>query len=168
MSHTCGRFQLLLCRNSFHKTYHGCCLFGAESGAQHNLRKDSESFALSNEPKITVIIDCVPFDYHYCLFSCSVVSDSFATPWTAACQAPLPMGFPSQEHWSGLPFPSPGDLPDLGIEPVSPALAGGEAWSIFCICSWHWLAQPIEGLQWICTPGGPYICCLQSPLWYDV
>ena len=35
------------------------------------------------------------------------------------------MGFPRQEYWSGLPFPSPGDLPDPGIDPVSPALAGG-------------------------------------------
>ena len=47
------------------------------------------------------------------------------TPWTVAHQAPLSMGFPGQEYWSGLPFPSPGDLPDLGIKPVSPALAGG-------------------------------------------
>ena len=39
-------------------------------------------------------------------------------------QAPLSMGFPRQEYWSGLPFPPPGDLPDPGIEPVSPALAG--------------------------------------------
>ena len=38
---------------------------------------------------------------------------------------PLSMGFPRQEYWSGLPFPSPGDLPDPGIDPVSPALAGG-------------------------------------------
>ena len=44
---------------------------------------------------------------------------------TVACQAPLSMGFPRQEYWSGLPFPSPGDLPDPGIEPESPALAGG-------------------------------------------
>ena len=50
--------------------------------------------------------------------------DSFETTWTAACQAPLSMGFPRQEYWNGLPFPSPGDLPDPGIEPVSPALAG--------------------------------------------
>ena len=41
-----------------------------------------------------------------------------------ACQAPLSMGFSRQEYWSGVPFPSPGDLPDPGIEPVSPALAG--------------------------------------------
>ena len=45
----------------------------------------------------------------------------FATPWTVAYQAPLSMGFSRQEYWSGLPFPSPGDLPDLGIEPGSPA-----------------------------------------------
>ena len=55
--------------------------------------------------------------------ACSVVSDS-VTPWTAAHQAPLSMGFSRQEHWSVLPFPSPGDFPNPGIEPVSPALAG--------------------------------------------
>ena len=49
----------------------------------------------------------------------------FATPWTVARQAPLSMGFPRQEYWSGLPFLSPEDLPNPGIEPVSPALAGG-------------------------------------------
>ena len=47
-----------------------------------------------------------------------------ATPWTVACQAPLSMGFPRQEHWSGLPFPSRGDIPNPGWEPTSPALAG--------------------------------------------
>ena len=50
--------------------------------------------------------------------------DSFMTPWTVACQAPLSVGFPRQELWSRLPFPSPGDLPDTGIEPVSFALSG--------------------------------------------
>ena len=51
----------------------------------------------------------------------------FATPWTVAHQASLSMGFSRQEYWSGLPFPSPGDLPNPGIEYkslVSPALAG--------------------------------------------
>ena len=48
----------------------------------------------------------------------------FATPWTVALQVPLTMGFSRQEYWSGLPFPSPGDLPGPGIEPVSPVLAG--------------------------------------------
>ena len=45
-----------------------------------------------------------------------------ATPWTVACQAPLSVGFSRQEYWNGLPFPSPGDLPDLGIKPESHAL----------------------------------------------
>ena len=46
----------------------------------------------------------------------------FVTPWTVAYQAPPSMGFSRQECWSGLPFPSPGDLPNPGIEPWSPAL----------------------------------------------
>ena len=54
--------------------------------------------------------------------SCSVVSASFVTSWTVAHQAPLSMGLSKQQYWSGLPFPSPGDLPDPGIEPTSPAL----------------------------------------------
>jgi len=44
------------------------------------------------------------------------------TPWTVAHQAPLSIGFSRQEHWSGLPFPSSGDLPDPGIKLMSPAL----------------------------------------------
>ena len=52
----------------------------------------------------------------------------FVTLWTVACQAFLSMGFPRQDYWNGLPFPSPGDLPDPGMElesPESPSLAGG-------------------------------------------
>ena len=52
------------------------------------------------------------------------MSDSFVTPWTVVHQAPLSMGFPRQEYWSGLPFPSLEDLPDPGIQPSSPALGG--------------------------------------------
>ena len=47
---------------------------------------------------------------------------TLATPWTIACQTPLSMKFSRREYWSGLPFPSPGDLPDPGIKPRSPAL----------------------------------------------
>ena len=47
---------------------------------------------------------------------------TLAIPWTVAYQAPLSMGFSRQEYWSGLPFPSPGDLPNPGIKPRSPAL----------------------------------------------
>ena len=62
-----------------------------------------------------------------CVPGCSVVSNS-AIPWTIAHQAPLSMGFPRQEYWSGSPFPSPEDLPDSEIESASlasPVLAGG-------------------------------------------
>ena len=71
----------------------------------------------------------------------------FETPWTAAHQAPLSMRFPRQEHWSGWPFPPPGDLPNPGMEPGSPASRvhslpseppGGSEWSGANpgLCSW--------------------------------
>ena len=65
----------------------------------------------------------------YCavLCVCSVVSDSFETSWRVAHQASLSMEFLRQEYWRGLPFPTPGDLPNPGIKPkplVSPALGG--------------------------------------------
>ena len=62
------------------------------------------------------------------MLSCFSCVQLFVTLWTVACQAPLPMGFSRQEYWSGLPFPSPGDIPDTGIKPgslASPALAVG-------------------------------------------
>ena len=65
--------------------------------------------------------------FYWCLVSqhsCSVISNSLATPWTVAHQAPLSMGYPRQERQSGLPFPSPGDLPDPGIVPAFPVWAG--------------------------------------------
>ena len=70
----------------------------------------------------------------YCLLWCLWVSEwvkslsrvwLFATPWTVAHQALPPMGFSRQGYWSGLPFPSPGELPDPGIEPRFPALQAG-------------------------------------------
>ena len=57
------------------------------------------------------------------LFSRSVASDSFVTLWSVAREAPLSVECFRQEYWSGLPFPSPGDLPDSGIRSTSPALA---------------------------------------------
>ena len=53
------------------------------------------------------------------------MSNSFATSWNVACQAPLSMGFPRQEYWSGLSFPSPENLPDPWIEPMPPVSASG-------------------------------------------
>ena len=75
----------------------------------------------------------MPFQNHQLVMICystrrkllrvsSSVTSNSATPWTVAHQAPLSMEFSMQEYWSGLPFPSPGDLPNPGIEPRSPAL----------------------------------------------
>ena len=58
-----------------------------------------------------------------CPVTKSFIFNSFETAWTIAYQAPRSMGFCRQEYWSGLPFPSPGNLCDLGIEPTSPTLA---------------------------------------------
>ena len=63
--------------------------------------------------------------YNYLIYNESEVAQlclTLATPRPVACQAPLSMGFPRQEYGSGLTFPSPGDLPDTGIKPRSPAL----------------------------------------------
>ena len=81
---------------------------------------------------------------------CGLVTKScptLGTPQTVDHQASLPMVFPRQEYWSGLPFPSPGDLPDPGIKPTSPAMAGRvftteppwgsclQGLNIFCYCT---------------------------------
>ena len=58
------------------------------------------------------------------MLSCFSRVRLFVTQWTVAHQAPLSMEYSRQEYWSGLPFPSPGDLPNPGIKPVSLALAG--------------------------------------------
>ena len=60
-----------------------------------------------------------------CVRACSQLYPTVVTAWTVAHQSPLSMEFSRQENWSKLLFPSPGDLPDSGIEPASPALAGG-------------------------------------------
>ena len=74
--------------------------------------------------KITKVF-CIPPPILYCCYLISVMSDSFAIPWTVAHQAPLSMAFPRQEYWSRLSFLSPGDLPDPEVSPTFPALIGG-------------------------------------------
>ena len=61
---------------------------------------------------------------------CAQLCPTLGTPWTVAHQVPLSMVFSKEEYWSGLPFPSPGDVPDPGIEPASPALAGKDSLSL--------------------------------------
>ena len=67
------------------------------------------------------ILGCFPL----CCCLVTKVYLTLETPWTVAFQGPLTMGFSRQEYWSGLPLPSPGDLPKPGIEPTSLALADG-------------------------------------------
>ena len=62
----------------------------------------------------------------------------FVTPWTVDYQASLSMGFSRQEHWSGLPFPSPGDLPNPGIKPRSPALQADALSSELIVVKVYW------------------------------
>ena len=62
----------------------------------------------------------------------------FAIPWTVACQAPLSMEFSRQEYWSGLPVPSPEDLPDPGIKPKSPALQADKITLLIISRAWTW------------------------------
>ena len=77
---------------------------------------------VSLDTKYFVIVFCIPVSCNRRqLWSCSVMCDS-AIPWTIAYQALPSVEFSKQEYWSGLPFPSPGDLPDLGIKPRSPSL----------------------------------------------
>ena len=76
------------------------------------------------KPVLTYILNIVRYICVYNIPEVSVKSrvPLFLTSWTVACQASLSMDFSRQEHWSGLPFPSPGDFPDPGLEPRSPAL----------------------------------------------
>ena len=84
----------------------------------------------------------------------------FVTPWTVGCQVPLSMGFSRQAYWSGLPFPPPGDLPDPGIEPSSPAFPASQADSFWLYLPpppsqqeeelthfFHWKWEPVQGHQ---------------------
>ena len=90
----------------------------------------------------------------------------FVTPWTAAHQAPPSMGFPRQEHWGGLPFPSPGDLPDPGIEPTSAALQADSLplspqGSPHLVLKVPFIPEPCPGPV---SPGlVPTVTCLLSP-----
>ena len=86
----------------------------------------------------------------------------FVTPQTIGCQAPLSMGFPRQESWSGLPFPSPGDLPDPRIKPTSfapPALAG----TFFTNCT-PWKHSRLSLLQTFLRVSPP-LCPAPRPTW---
>ena len=76
----------------------------------------------------------------------------FATPWTVALQAPPSMGFSRQEYWSGLPFPSPGGLPDPGIEPRSPALQADALTQLIVLLSFFRLLAEMRCIWNLSSP----------------
>ena len=80
-----------------------------------------EVFLRNVTPNATQLVSQPSLQFCCCLVANSCLT--FWTPWTVAHQASLSMGFPRHEYWSGFPFPFPGDLPDPGIKPGSPAAA---------------------------------------------
>ena len=104
----------------------------AQSTIKYNLESEKFSkvtiFFLKIIRKITWNFSMWKVSYHkncYCCFSHLSHVQLFVTPWTIVRQVPLSMGFSRQEYWSGLSFPSSGNLLDPGIEPGSPALQAG-------------------------------------------
>ena len=95
------------------------------------------------------------------LFSCQVMSNSFATPWTAAHQVPLSMRFPRQQYKSGLPFPSPGHLLNAGIEPKSKPVLQADLY--------HWVTRefPKEKKSGFAVPYFRIFLCLSSSTSFD-
>ena len=93
---------------------------------------------------------------HACSVALSLVR-LFATPWTVAFQAPRSIGFSSQEYWRGLPSPPPGDLPNLGVEPVSPVL---QHWQVASLPLGHQL--PLHNMEKLKT-----WCWVKEPLAKD-
>ena len=85
---------------------------------------DADNGVMGGSSVIPWFLDQVSFGGLLLFWSLSFVN-SFATIWTIAHLAPLSMGFPRQEYWSGLPFTSPGDLPNPRIKPASPSSASG-------------------------------------------
>ena len=102
----------------------------------------------------------------------------FGTRWTVACQTPLSMGFSRQEHWSGFPFPSPGDLSDPGIKPRSPTLQANsfttepcgkhKEYLKVCVYIFFVVVQSLKSCLTLCnpmdcsTPGFPVVHHLQE------
>ena len=104
----CSHLVLLWCQELVQPASNG---FPQQSLGHRSHLVRSQARSLVSSPCMCV---CTPSSFSHVQL--------FVTPWTVARQAPLSMGLPSQEYWSGLPWPPPGDLPDPGIEPGSPVL----------------------------------------------
>ena len=149
-SNTCAPWKILIrlfsnsvCRRGmFNCTYYPCPAVCTVYGDRHYHSFDGLEY--------DYISDCQVFLIKVC-HSCYVVwllslIWLFATPWSIARQAPLSMGFPRQEYWSRLPFPSPGDLPHPGIKPRSPALQ-----AVFFYHWATWAGKPMPQLLVLVT-----------------
>ena len=113
--------NFILCRKK-HPCYFCCCFLASELLIYFSPRiQISEVFG-----KVSKCHHISPFFWRLKFVCCCLVAKCCPTFWHPmdCAQAPLSMGFPRQEYWSGVTFPSPGDLPNPGIQPTSPALAG--------------------------------------------
>ena len=107
---------------------------------------------------------------HMGVLSRSVVSDSLWPPWTVACQIPLSVEFSRQAYWSWLSFPTPGDLPNSGIEPMCPASAGGffttelpgkpRIYIYMCVCVCE-LSNQKRWIKYFCWSNMTCLACLR-------
>ena len=131
------------------------------SSRNYRLSPESSEYTFTSVYKDTNpdIVQCIYTHSSVLLLSCAQL---FAMVWTVALQAPLSMGFFRQEYWSGLPFPTPGDLPDAGIEPtslVSPALAG----RFFTNCAiWQNAPGKMQYSIFFADLASRYLFCLNS------
>ena len=108
------------------RLYFGAPKLTADGGCSHEIKRHlllgrkamTKLDSILKSRDITLLTK-VLYSHRYGFLSSHV---QFVTLWTVVCQAPLSMGFSSQKYWSGLPFPSPRDLPDPGIEPGFPEL----------------------------------------------
>ena len=100
------------------------CQKDREGGGETDTQSDKESVACGGNWQVTLQSLRFHMRAMGLLYKQTIQSRArlFVIPWTVAYQAPLSMGFSRQEYWSGLPFPSPRDLPNQGMEPGSPAL----------------------------------------------
>ena len=96
--------------------------------------------------------------------SFSHIQLAFATLWTVVCQAPLSMGFFRQEHWSGWPFPPPGNLPNPEIKPTSPVSPALQADSLLS----EPLGKPIYLFHFSHSPIGHFLKKIKNLMKYDI
>ena len=151
-----------------------CKLWGCTSGKKQYEKTSADSRARLPGLKSWLCLFLAEYMHAKLLQSCPTLHN----PWrTAARQVPLSLGFSRQEYWSGLSFPTPGDLPDPGIEPApltSPALAGGffitsaimaNRWGNSGNSGWLYFSGLQDHCRWYCTTKLKDTYSLEGKLW---